>query len=254
MHEVLPLLLLGSCPSGFSEALDRGCFVLFSLPDAQGTTGSVSFLAALEAWASGLPLAPVAVLCFHGTEHLSRLDEILSRLACPGREVYVVLSLPFGFEESGDVWEAPALRRGLSCARSVLCHDGRSLQVRLPRETTLRELFRIEGLRLLQLLDDLRVILAAPRWVLDRRTLVGTFRWEGTWPAPSRPTTHLATLWRALEEPGIDLLVCRGISDPERLLRMPRRLGAHPFLLCYGPDRAPRRLGAFVAVTLQELL
>lgn len=149
--------------------------------------------------------------------------------------------------------DAGVWRRSLFLVRSVTTLDGRGLVSRLSRQATVADLFRVQSAKLAHLLADLRQVLLAPRRTYVRRALEGEQRWEGTWPSPASPTEHLVALLRALEPPYPSLLVSRGVSEPERLLRLPRRLGFGPFLLRRGPENSVRRLGAFVDV-LRTLL
>jgi hypothetical protein len=202
------------------------------------------FLSQLEERAMDLPDGPVVILCPTGSQFRRQLDDALARLYRPRRELHLVLPLPFEFEGHSGTLDAVDQHRSLFLARSVTTLDGRGLVSRLPANATIADLFRIQAAKLGHLLADLRLVLAYPRHTYVRRSLEGKLRWEGTWASPASPTEHLATLLRIFEGPYVPLVVCRGVRDPQRMFRMPRRLGVAPFLICRGPDGPVRRLGA----------
>ena len=251
-----PLVSLGLLPRGLQEELgeEEHGFQWIEIPDGERDADLAPCLRRLEVCAKELAGGPVVILCPSGSEFCRELDQALARLSRPGRELHLVLPLPFGFEGDSAALDAGVLRRSLFFVRSVTALDGRSLVSRLSQQATVADLFRIQSAKLAHLLADLRQILVAPRHARVRRTLAGELRWEGTWPSPASPTEHLVALLRAFEESYLPLLVCRGVSEPERLYRLPRRLGTRSFLLCRGPERSVRRLGAFAAVPLRELL
>ena len=255
-RKVLPLVSLGLLPRSLQKELgeEGQGFQWTEIPDGARDADLAPFLRRLEMCSKGLADGPVVILCPSGSEFFRQLDRALARLSRPGRELHLVLPLPFGFEGDSGTLDAGVLRRSLFFVHSVTTLDGRSLVSRLSQQATIADLFRVQSAKLAHLLADLRQILAAPRHARVRRAMVGELRWEGTWPSPALPTEHLVTLLRIFEEPHLSLLVCRGISEPERLFRLPRRLGTRPFLLCRGPERSLRRLGAFAAVPLRELL
>jgi len=252
----IALVSLGPLPPSLEEELgeEGHGYQIIEIPEPEFDADLGPFLRRLEACAKDLPDGPVVVLCPTGSEFRRRLDDALARLHHPRRELHLVLPLAFGFEGRSGSVEASILRRSLFLSRSVTVLDGRSLVNRLPHQVTIMQLFRIQAVKLAHLLADLRLVLASPRHARIRRAMVGEFRWEGTWPSPASPTEHLATLLRIFEEPHVSLVACRGVPDPERLFRMPRRLGMAPFLLCRGPDRAVRRLGGFASTPIWELL
>jgi len=249
------LVSLGPLPAGFLEELGtvQNLWRLMELDDQAPGGQHRPAIEAIERCSREVTVRKIIVLCPFGSGFQEWLDEIVSILSHPKRELHVIVPLPFGFENKSNRSEFGVMTRALFHAKSLIMLDGRSLIARLPAGTTMSDIFRIQAVKLAHLVQDLVLALSAPQSSDILKVYADSFRWEGTWPSTSSMTEHLSSLIRVFEDPNIALLTSRGFKNPERLFRMQHRLGARQFILCRGAN-ADRRLGAFIPTPLNELL
>ena len=255
-HDLAELVSLGSLPAGFLEELGhvKSNLRVIELDEQVQDLSPSLALERLEKFAKGLRSSKVLVLCPSGSGFKTILDEIVALLARPERELHLIVALPFGFEAEHGLFDFGVLRRAVFQAQSMITLDGRSLAARLPIGATLADVFRVHGVKLAHLVQDLMLVLSAPRECHVHFALTGAFRWEGTWASTSPALEHLVTLVRVFEDPGIEILASHGFDDPESLRRLPRRLRSRPFQIFCERTSEHRRLGGFFPMFVEDLL
>ena len=253
--DMTEIVSLGPLPEGFKEELGevRSHLRLVELNDQSVLGQRYLALETIDQFEKNVTARKVLVLCPFGSGFREWLDDAVSILSHPRRELHLIVPMPFGFESRSNCLDIGVMTRALFHAQSLITIDGRSLIARLPAGTTLSGIFRIQAAKLAHLVQDLVLVLSAPQSSDVLKEYPDSFRWEGTWPSASSMTEHLSTLLRVFEDPNIVFLTSRGFKNPERLFRMQHRLGARQFILCRGTN-AERRLGAFVPTPLKELL
>lgn len=249
------VLLLGTLPKEFHEelgALPEHCR-RSQLEDLHPEAGTHKAMDGIESYLEGASASPLVLVCVNGSGYEVRLDEIAAMCSQRGKEVHLVVPLPFGFERHHVEARPGMLERSLFHARTLVALDGRSLLTRSQAHVTLQDLFRTQAARLAHLVQDLLFVLTSSQEDAFQEDFSGVLLWESTWPSPRAPEEHLSTLLHLHDASSTRILVSHALESPDRMVRLQKRLGLSSRLL-ESRDANEQRLGAFVSTSLGALL
>lgn len=252
---LVDVLLLGTLPKEFHEelgTLPEHCRWT-QLEDLPPEVEPHQAMQGIESYLEGASASPLVLVCLNGSGYEVRLDEIAAMCSQRGKEVHLVVPLPFGFERLHVAVQSGRLERSLFHALTLVALDGRSLLARSPVHVTLQDLFRIQAARLAHLVQDLLLVLTSSQGAAIQEDFTGVLLWESTWHSPRALEEHLSTLLRLHVASSMRILVGHALERPDRMVRLQKRLGLSSRLL-ESRDANEQRLGAFVSTSLGALL
>lgn len=252
---LVDVLLMGTLPKEFHEefrALPENCRQS-QLEDLPPEAEPQQTMQGIESYLEGASASLLVLVCVNGSGYEVTLDEIAARCSQRGKEVHLVVPLPFGFERHHVAIQPGMLERSLFHARTLVALDGRSLLARSPEHVTLQDLFRIQAVKLTHLVQDLLFVLTSSQGNAFQEDFSGVLLWESTWHSPRASEEHLSTLLRLHDASSTRILVGHALECPDRLVRLQKRLGLSAQLL-ENRNANEQRLGGFVSTSLDALL